>query len=88
MIKYRRTYIGTPLITHYERIVLLEVPLNQYKGYTMQTARRNFLKYASIVGITSLTGISLYAKNPDHQFQADEIGSTHMDEHFDPDSWL
>ncbi len=54
----------------------------------MQTARRNFLKYASIVGVTSLTGISLYAKSPDCQFQAEEIGSTHMDEHFDPDNWL
>ncbi len=54
----------------------------------MQTARRNFLKYASIVGITSLTGISLYAKSPDQKAQVEEIGSTHMDEHFDPDSWL
>jgi len=62
--------------------------IDQYKGYTMQTARRNFLKYASIVGITSLTGISLYAKSPDQKAQVEEIGSTHMDEHFDPDSWL
>jgi len=64
------------------------VPINQYKGYTMQTTRRNFLKYASIVGITSLTGISLYAKSPDYQAQPEEIGATHMDEYFDPDSWL
>ncbi len=51
----------------------------------MQT-RRNFLKYASIVGITSLTGITLHAKMPNPKVE--EIGSTHMDEHFDPDSWL
>jgi hypothetical protein len=54
----------------------------------MQTARRNFLKYASILGMTSLTGISLYAKSPDCQYRSDEIGSTHMDEYFDPEGWL
>ena len=54
----------------------------------MQSARRKFLKYASIVGVTSLTGISLYAKSPDQKAQAEAIGSTHMDEHFDPDNWL
>ena len=54
----------------------------------MQTARRNFLKYASIVGVTSLTGISLYAKSSDQKTQAEAIGATHMDEYFDPDNWL
>ena len=64
----------------------------QRKGQTMQTARRNFLKYASIVGITSLTGISLYAESPealtDYQMRPEGIGATHMDEHFDPEGWL
>ncbi|MEA3418089.1 MAG: hypothetical protein U9Q90_01725 [Campylobacterota bacterium] len=54
----------------------------------MQAARRNFLKYASILGITSLAGISFYAESPGYQAQAEEIGATHMDEYFDPDSWL
>ena len=54
----------------------------------MQTARRNFLKYASIIGITSLAGISLHAKSPDYRTQPEEIGTTHMDEYFDQDSWL
>ena len=53
----------------------------------MQT-RRNFLKYVSIVGVTSLTGITLYAKSPENAMQFEAVGSTHMDEYFDPDSWL
>ena len=50
----------------------------------MQT-RRNFLKYVSIVGITSFFGIRLMADEP---IFIEEIGSTHMDESFDPDNWL
>jgi hypothetical protein len=53
----------------------------------MQT-RRNFLKYISIVGMTSLSGITLYAKSSENIMQVEAVGSTHMDEYFDPDSWL
>ena len=53
----------------------------------MQT-RRNFLKYVSIVGITSLSGMTLYAKSPDSMMQVEAVGSTHMDADFDPDNWL
>jgi len=53
----------------------------------MQT-RRNFLKYISIVGITSFSGITLYAKSPDNILEVEAVGSTHMDEYFDPDNWL
>ncbi len=52
----------------------------------MQTARRNFLKYSSILGLMSLSSISLFGNI--FQTQVEEIGSTHMDEHFDPDNWL
>jgi len=54
----------------------------------MQTARRNLLKYASALGLTSFTGISLFAKSYEYSIASSEIGLTHMDEHFDPDSWL
>jgi hypothetical protein len=53
----------------------------------MQT-RRNFLKYLSILGITSFSGITLYAKSPTSLMYGEEIGSTHMDAYFDPDNWL
>jgi len=53
----------------------------------MQT-RRNFLKYISIVGMTSLSGITLYAKSPKNIINVEAVGSTHMDEFFDPDDWL
>jgi len=53
----------------------------------MQT-RRNFLKYMSIVGITSLSGITLYAKSPNNIVEVEAVGSTHMDADFDPDNWL
>ena len=49
----------------------------------MQTARRNFLKYTSIVGFMS---ISLFGAMP--KYEVEEIGATHMDADFDPDSWL
>jgi hypothetical protein len=52
----------------------------------MQTARRNFLKYSSILGLLSFSGFSLFAKETAVPF--DSIGSTHMDEFFDPDGWL
>lgn len=51
-------------------------------------ARRNFLKYLSILGITSFSGITLYAKTPQSLMHEEAIGSTHMDEFFDPDNWL
>jgi hypothetical protein len=53
----------------------------------MQT-RRNFLKYISIVGMTSFSGITLYAKSPENVMQVEAIGSTYMDAFFDPDDWL
>ena len=53
----------------------------------MQT-RRNFLKYISIIGMTSLSGITLYAKSPEKVMQVEAVGSTHMDVFFDPDDWL
>jgi hypothetical protein len=52
----------------------------------MQTARRKFLKYSSILGLMSLPGFSLFAKEP--QFAVESLGSTHMDEDFDPEGWL
>ncbi len=52
----------------------------------MQSARRKFLKYTSIMGLISLTNISLFGEA--FQLQPEEIGSTHMDENFDPDNWL
>ncbi len=52
----------------------------------MQTARRNFLKYTSIVGFMSFMSISLFGAMP--KYELEEIGSTHMDANFDPDSWL
>jgi hypothetical protein len=57
------------------------------KEKQMQT-RRNFLKYISIVGMTSLSGITLYAKSPQNVINVEAVGSTHMDEYFDPDNWL
>jgi len=52
----------------------------------MQTSRRTFLQYISIMGLTSLSGFSLFAKET--HFNVDNIGSIHMDEYFDPDEWL
>jgi len=52
----------------------------------MQTARRKFLKYTSIMGLMGLTNLSLFGGA--FKLQPEEIGSTHMDEHFDPDNWL
>ena len=52
----------------------------------MQKARRNFLKYTSIMGLISLANISLFGKT--FHLQTEEIGSTHMDEYFDPENWL
>ena len=49
--------------------------------------RRTFLKYTSILGVVSLTGMSLHADKPAFS-PTDEIGATHMDEDFDPDNWL
>jgi hypothetical protein len=57
------------------------------KEKQMQT-RRNFLKYISIVGMTSLSGITLYAKSHQNVINVEAVGSTHMDEYFDPDNWL
>jgi len=53
----------------------------------MQT-RRNFLKYISIVGMTSFSGITLYAKSSEKIMQVEAVGSIHMDAFFDPDDWL
>jgi len=52
----------------------------------MQTARRSFLKYSSILGLMSLSGFSLFARSA--HSEVDLLGSTHMDEHFDPEGWL
>jgi len=52
----------------------------------MQTARRNFLKYTSVLGLMSFSGFSLFAQTP--QSQLETVGATHMDEHFDPEGWL
>ena len=52
----------------------------------MQTARRNFLKYSSILGLLTFPGFSLFGKEP--EYTVESIGSTHMDEAFDPDGWL
>ena len=52
----------------------------------MQTARRSFLKYTSILGLISLTSISLFGAIP--KYEEEEIGTTYMDVDFDPDSWL
>jgi len=52
----------------------------------MQTARRSFLKYSSIWGLMSLTGFSLFAKEPTAVLE--RVGLTHMDAYFDPEGWL
>ncbi len=52
----------------------------------MKIARRNFLKYSSILGFMMLSGFSLFANEP--KLEVESLGSTHMDEAFDPDGWL
>ena len=52
----------------------------------MHIARRIFLKQLSLAGIMSMTGFSLFAREP--EVTPYEIGSTHMDAFFDPDGWL
>ena len=52
----------------------------------MQTTRRNFLKYSSILGLMTLSSFSLFAEEP--TLMVESIGSTHMDDLFDPDEWL
>jgi len=49
----------------------------------MQITRRAFIKYSSALGAMSFLGLPLFA-----QERVETIGSTHMDEHFDPEGWL
>ena len=51
----------------------------------MQTTRRTFIKYTSALGLMSFFGLPLFAQE---KLQVETLGSTHMDEHFDPDGWL
>jgi hypothetical protein len=51
----------------------------------MQTTRRTFIKYASLLGAMSFFGLPLFAQE---RVQVETIGSTHLDEHFDPEGWL
>lgn len=52
----------------------------------MKTTRRIFLKYTSILGLISIPGFSLFAQTS--KIELETIGSTYLDEHFDPDGWL
>ena len=51
----------------------------------MQTTRRTFIKYTSALGLMSLLGLPLFAEEKE---LTENLGSTHMDEHFDPEGWL
>jgi len=47
---------------------------------------RNFLKYMSLLGVMSFSGLSLFVHTS--KIQLATLGSTHMDAYFDPDGWL
>ena len=52
----------------------------------MQTKRRAFLQYLSIMGVFGILGFPLNAD--ENCATCKTIGSTHMDDMFDPDGWL
>ena len=52
----------------------------------MDKSRRNFIGYVTILGVTSLSGLSLSKEN-----SKDTDNREHIDSHyesFDPDGWL
>jgi len=51
----------------------------------MQTTRRTFLKYMSLLSLSALWGGSTLMAT---ETGSETIGSTHMDPFFDPDGWL
>jgi len=51
--------------------------------------RRSFLKLLSILGLVTIAESSLMAASHNVVYhQPEALGSTHMDQDFDPDSWL
>ncbi len=52
----------------------------------MNRARRNFIRYVSVMGIISISGLSLHAMDFDEGVYVDH--SLLDDDAFDPDGWL
>ncbi len=48
--------------------------------------RREFINFASIVGVVGFSGLSLFAKEMEYRVYIDQ--TIVADENFDPDGWL
>jgi hypothetical protein len=54
----------------------------------MKAARRNFLKYSSILGLMTLPGFSLFAKEATFTNKPMALTDIDREDPFDPDGWL
>lgn len=73
-------------LSHTIMRILSKYTQSNYQGDIMQTSRRTFIKWISVLGFLPFAGISLLAQPVHISYEA--LGDTHMDDFFDPDGWL